>query len=224
VDAEPGSRAEDDADRLAVDTPEEGTAALDRLIFFSDAVFAIAMTLLVLDIPRPAPHEAVAGFLTTLNKKFIGYFISFWVIGIYWSGHHRLFRAVRRYDQGVIFLNLLVLFFVAFIPYPSALLSERPGDVAATVFYSICVSAVGITFTGLAGYTVLFRRFAGPQVSRVARFYVYRGLIVPVVFGASIVVVQVTRSTEAAQVMWLLTFVPLIFGSRVARRLQPGSS
>ncbi|MGZ6528326.1 MAG: TMEM175 family protein [Actinomycetota bacterium] len=78
----------------------EGTAnALERLVFFSDAVFAIGMTLLVLNIPRPRPGMDVGTFLTTHDSKFLGFFISFWVIALFWLGHHRLFRFVRTYDQ-----------------------------------------------------------------------------------------------------------------------------
>ena len=90
--------------------------ALERLIFFSDAIFAIAMTLLVLDIPRPRSGADLTTFLTTHDGKFIAFFISFWVIALFWLGHHRLFRYVRHYDHGLLMLNLGLLFCVAFLP------------------------------------------------------------------------------------------------------------
>ena len=199
--------------------PEEGTVAIDRLIYFSDAVFAIAMTLLVLAIPRPSPTDSVYTFLTKEDTgKFIAYFISFWVIAIYWLGHHRLFRFVRRYDQGLLFLNLVLLFFVAFLPYPSAILGDHNTSVAATNFYAISVAAAGAASTALAWYATVYRRFTGDRLPPWASYYVYRGLIVPIVFLASIPVAQV--STAVAQDMWLITFVPVILGPRVVKRLE----
>ena len=198
---------------------ERGTVALDRLIFFSDAVFAIAMTLLVLAIPRPAPGDHdIRGFLTTQDGKFVAYFISFWVISLYWIAHHRLFRVVQRFDQGVLFLNLVELFFIAFLPYPSAILGDHATNVAATVFYALIVSAVGVASTLLAWYTVMYRDYAKRLPSQVVRYYVFRGLIAPAVFLASIPVAF--ASVQIAQLLWLLTLLVPLFGIRLARRFQ----
>ena len=80
--------------------------------------------------------------------------------------HHRLFRIVTRFDQGVVRLNLLLLFFVAFLPYPSALLGEHVGaSVDVTIFYAVCVSAVGAASTALVWYTIRHRRFIVPFVT-----------------------------------------------------------
>lgn len=197
--------------------PESGKA-LERLIFFSDAVFAIAMTLLVLDIPKPEAGDDVARFLTTstIDKKFLAYVISFWVIALYWMAHHRLFRVVKRFDQGLVTLNLVLLFFVAFLPYPSAVLGET-GTVGATIFYAICVSAVGAASTSLTWYAIIYRSFTRPLKRRMARFYVFRGLVVPIVFLSSIPVALVNQSV--AQSMWTLTFIlPFVVGKEMARR------
>src|SRR6476660_7011566 len=83
---------------------------LERIIFFSDAVFAIAITLLVLELRMPerlagdADHQLAVGLLN-LIPKFMSYAISFWLIGLYWWVHHRLFRHIRRWDDGLIWLN-----------------------------------------------------------------------------------------------------------------------
>ena len=99
------------------------------------------MTLLVLDIRRPEGGTDVRSFLEHQDAgKFIAYLISFWVIALFWLAHHRLFRVVRRYDYGVLLLNLLVLFCIAFLPYPSVM-GDHGTDVAATVFYALCVAA-----------------------------------------------------------------------------------
>ena len=200
-----------------VDPGSTGAAiALERMVFFSDAVFAIAMTLLVLDIPRPAPRQDVAAFLTTQDGKFVAFFISFWVIALFWLGHHRLFRFVHEYDHGMIMLNLALLFCIAFLPYPSALLGDHQGDVGATVFYATAISVTGFASASLTWYTVIHRHFTGPLHPAMARYYVFRGLAAPLVFLLSIPLAFV--STTAAQVSWFLLFALQFVGRRVAER------
>ena len=219
MDADDGAVGDPGLD-ARIDAPEVGAAALDRLIFFSDAVFAIAMTLLVLAIPRPQPGVDVATFLRQHDPgKFIAYFISFWVIALYWLAHHRLFRVVTRYDYGVLLLNLTLLFCIAFLPYPSAVLGDNGTDAQATVFYAVCVAATGAASAALAWYVVSFRRFTIPLPSLIARYYVFRGLIVPVVFLASIPVARAGYPKQA-QWMWLLTFVLPALGLRYVTKRE----
>jgi uncharacterized membrane protein len=88
---------------------------LERLILFSDAVFAIAITLLVLEIKVPSIDHHIATdalllkSLDELIPKFIGFFISFFIIGLYWTTHHRLFGHVVDYMPRLLWLNLLFL-------------------------------------------------------------------------------------------------------------------
>ena len=88
--------------------PEQsGSRELDRLIFFSDAVFAIVMTLLVLEIKIPdVPTDVAAhdlpGLVFELWPKILSYVLSFFVIGLYWIGHHQTFRYVRSYDRALL--------------------------------------------------------------------------------------------------------------------------
>src|SRR6185503_10183725 len=98
---------------------------LERMILFSDAVFAIAITLLVLEIKIPGKEEftggvsdnALLGALGKLIPKFIGFFITFMLIGLYWTVHHRMFGFVTSYDRKILILNLVFLFFVALMPF-----------------------------------------------------------------------------------------------------------
>src|SRR5688572_4531447 len=88
--------------------------ALERLIFFSDAVFAIAITLLVIEIHVPqiesgAPDLAYWGALAQLIPNFVGYAVSFGVIGIFWAGHHRAFCLSGRYQVRAALWNLVFL-------------------------------------------------------------------------------------------------------------------
>jgi uncharacterized membrane protein len=195
---------------------ERNAAALERLVFFSDAVFVIAMTLLVLDIPRPDPGVNATAFLTHQNGKFIAFFISFWVIALFWFGHHRLFRYVRAYDQGLLLVNLVLLFTVAFLPYPSAILGDHGDEVGATVFYAASLAIAGFASAGLTWYTVRFRGFTGPLPATIGRYYVFRGLIVSIVFLVSIPVA--VASPAAARFVWLACFPLQWAGRRYAER------
>ena len=203
------------------DEPHERTetaaAAIERLVFFSDAVFAIAMTLLVLDIPRPAANQNAAAFLSSQNGKFIAYVISFWVIAIFWLGHHRLFRYVRHLDHGLIMLNLVLLFWVAFLPYPSAILGDRAGTVSATVFYAAVMCLAGLSSATLTWYTVSHRGFTGPVHPAMARYYAFRGLAATSVFAISIPIALFVSPT-AAQAWWFALFAIQFGGRRIAER------
>ena len=100
---------------------------MGRIEAFSDGVFAIAITLLVIEIG--VPH--IQGEGTTLSHalleqwpSYLGYAISFLQIGVIWANHHNRFRFIARSDHILLFLNILFLMCVAFIPFPTALLAE----------------------------------------------------------------------------------------------------
>ena len=89
---------------------------LDRISFFSDGVFAIAITLLVIEFKVPVIHHATDGLLwdslAHMGWKLLGFIISFFIVGYYWSVHHRIFGYVNNYTSRLIWLNLLFLFSV----------------------------------------------------------------------------------------------------------------
>jgi TMEM175 potassium channel family protein len=120
---------------------EQGPAhPLERMMFFSDAVFAIAITLLVIGIDVPQlPHgasnsEQIAA-LANLIPNFIGFFISFAVIGAFWSGHHRAFSLARHYAPGLQIPNMMLLCAIAFTPFSTAYMSENYGERVPHMFY-----------------------------------------------------------------------------------------
>src|SRR5712675_1560100 len=103
---------------------------LERMILFSDAVFAIAITLLVIEIKVPLIDRHVATDALLLNAldelipKFIGFFISFFIIGLYWTIHHRMFGYVINYTRRLLWLNLIFLLAVVLMPFSTAFYSE----------------------------------------------------------------------------------------------------
>jgi len=104
---------------------------LDRVVFMSDGVFAIAMTLLVLDLRLPALAEpsaaALRDALVANISHFIAFVISFQVIGIFWMAHLRMFSLITVYTRGLAFLNLLFLMSIAILPFSQTLVGEYAG-------------------------------------------------------------------------------------------------
>ncbi len=118
----------------------------ERFVFFSDAVFAIAITLLVLDLRVPAGAPLAFG---PLVPRFIGFALSFFVIGRYWFAHHQLFETPQAYDNAVMSTNLAFLAGIVFLPFPtSVVVMERPNP-GPVIFYTLSVATVGLLMMAL---------------------------------------------------------------------------
>ena len=114
--------------------------SLERLIFFSDAVFAIAITLLVIEIHVPhltsfRSDEAWQA-LVDLQPSFFGFALSFLVIGRFWMGHHSAMANVAAYTPRLLWPNLLLLMAIAFMPFATAFMSSNIGQLVPTAFYN----------------------------------------------------------------------------------------
>jgi uncharacterized membrane protein len=114
--------------------------ALERLVFFSDAVFAIAITLLVIEIhaphlPRGASDLTHIQALADLIPSFIGYFLSFAVIGQFWMGHHRAFALAAHYHPRILGWNIALLSVIAFMPFATAYSSANWFERVPTIAY-----------------------------------------------------------------------------------------
>jgi len=165
-----------------------GNLEYDRVLFFSDAIFAIAITLLVVDIRVPALASVhAAEQLRRSLPQIVGFFISFAVIGVFWLGHHGIFRYIVTLDRALISLNLLFLGMIAFLPYPTSLLSVAGDQPAAVVFYAAWVSMAALTEAAVWLYAC---RLPGGLIADIPswlpRYYAFRMLRVPAVFLLSI--------------------------------------
>jgi uncharacterized membrane protein len=120
----------------------------ERFIFFSDAVFAIAITLLVLDLKAPPGDGPFV--IAPLIPNLIGFGLSFYVVGRYWIAHHDLFEAVRTYDRRLLGANLLFLASIAFLPFPTSVVTQMKTGTGSVMFYAISVATVGLLMMLLA--------------------------------------------------------------------------
>jgi uncharacterized membrane protein len=122
------------------DPLQEKEFELERISLFSDAVFAIAITLLVIDIkwpelPENGPITQSERTLGPMAFSFIGFVLSFLFIGRFWQVHLRLFRLVKKYDEGLIHRNLLFLFFIVTFPFTaSGLFGHLRSDFALPLY------------------------------------------------------------------------------------------
>jgi uncharacterized membrane protein len=113
---------------------------LERLVFFSDAVFAIAITLLVIeihapDLPRTATDAEHWAALKHLGPSFAGYLISFALVGAFWMSHHRYFALAARYRPRILGWNMALLATIAFMPFTTAYLSANMDQRVPTLVY-----------------------------------------------------------------------------------------
>src|SRR5215211_372889 len=193
---------------------DEWGIEFSRIVAFSDGVFAIAITLLVLTIEIPENSHDLTRVLDNQIGDFFAYALSFAVLGKLWLAHHRFFSALARFDPILMGINLVYLAFVALVPFTSELLGDYSNQSIAVIFYAASMFAVSITFTIQIVYSYradlvkpemrdLERRMAGPS-----------NLIVAGLFLASIPVAAVAPSV--APFMWIGVFLT---GRRVADRV-----
>lgn len=164
---------------------------LERLILFSDAVFAIAITLLVIEIkipeiPRPIVTDDKLGEkLVELIPKFVGFLISFLLIGQYWTVHHRMFGYVINFTQRLIWLNILFLLAVALMPFSTGFYSEYAGlpIITPVIFYTSNIALLGLVNFYMWRYISRPNNKLTENLSPLlARYSSFRAVTVPVVF------------------------------------------
>ncbi len=184
---------------------------LGRIVSLSDGVFAFAMTLLVLSLvvptfPTGTPTEGqLAGRLVSDWPVFLGYAFAFVMISIWWIVHNRTYQYIARFDQGLVWLNLLLLMQIAAMPFVlSVFVTYRNYQVAIDLFAGIQVT-LGLTTTWIWVYAER-NHLAKPNVPPAAsRYFKRRGYYSAALFAASIAISFV--SIEAAEIAWAAVFV-----------------
>ncbi len=178
-----------------------GHLEYDRVLFFSDAIFAIAITLLVIEIRVPGIEEAGQQLHSALPNIY-SFALSFAVIGLFWMGHHSLFRYITVLDRPLITINLAFLGTIAFLPYPTALLGATgPSQAPATILYAACVGAAGLGELAIWLWAIRASLVPNTVPPQLRRYFAARMLRTPVVFALSIPVAVVAPGI--APYLWL---------------------
>lgn len=177
----------------------EGTERIEAL---SDGLLAIVLTLLVLQFEVPdVDPDALPAALAAQEALLFSYVLSFAVVGLYWVVHHNVFRYITDHDRALLWLNLLFLLSISFLPYPTEVLGSYGTRIAWTLYAANFV-LVGVSLTAVWAYAARADYLDDRIDDRAARLITLRGLIAPAVFALSIGVAAVSLT--------LAFFVPLL--------------
>jgi TMEM175 potassium channel family protein len=182
---------------------DEAEVEFNRIVAFSDGVFAIAITLLVLGLTVPPHLSHLRRALLNNQDDFIAYAISFAVLGRYWLAHHRFFSSLERFDGRLMTLNLVYLACIALVPFTSQVLGDYASHTEAVVLYAVNMIAVSSTFYAQLIYSAR-TGLVRPEARSVERQNAPVNLVVVGVFALSIPVAFL--SPLAATLMWLTIF------------------
>jgi len=201
-----------------------------RIETFSDGVFAIAITLLIIEIgvPHVVGTESLSEKLVELWPSYLGYAISFLVIGTVWANHHNRFRLISRSDHILLFLNIVFLMCVAFIPFPTALLADYLSGTdehrtTAVAVYSGTLAVTAVFFTLLwlyaaANYRLIDRTVDPLLLRAMTRRYVFGMLLYILAFALAFL--SPAASLALIVVLALIFVLPEPEGPRGARRTR----
>lgn len=189
---------------------KEDGLPLERVVFFSDAVFAIAITLLALEIKLPElePQHVSAEIraaLLNMIPQILVFALSFAVVGMYWVNHHRLFRDIKGFDYRLVWVNLGFLFCVAFIPIPTAALGRYPDERDVIIFYAASLAVLGITNFVLWWYADHEHYIDSKLQPELIRYISVRILTPPAIFLLSIPLAF--WDTNVARLSWILIYI-----------------
>ncbi len=183
-----------------------------RLEAFSDGVLAIVITLLVLELKTPhlvAPDDAreALAALVALGPKFLSYLLSFLFVAVFWFSHHRFFRLVQQVDTGLLWLNILLLLALSFVPFPTSMIGEYPNNAVVLALFALVLMTAGLAFNLMWRHARSRQLYhAGVSPALVARATV-RGLVGPALYALAAVLAFVLPPAA-----WVLfSVIPLFY-------------
>lgn len=200
-----------------------------RLEAFSDGVFAIAITLLILEINVPPGdfNELWKG-IADQWPDYLAYATSFLTIGGLWMAHHGIFRRLESADANVLRLNILLLMLVSFLPFPTKLVGESltrttSAERAAVIFYGLALLSISVVMNVLWRYVAAHRDLIEPDVSdETIRAII--GLTTPNLWFYIGVLVLAVAAPEVAAVGYLVIAIRGVFGQRGDRKAAPADT
>lgn len=206
---------------MLFDDPTDRGYELDRLKALSDGVFAIVMTLLVLELRIPevarldAEKELLRG-LVLLLPKFIAFIVTFLISGLYWVVHTRFIRHIKSYDRRLLGINLLLLLTVSLFPFSAGMIGNYPNYSTSWIAYAVNQFFVGV-FAALLWRHALKHNLTGSEVTpQLAKYVQARTLVIPLACLLSIPLALVNPLT-AGIAFWIVPFAMKI----IERKLAP---
>jgi len=180
---------------------------IGRILALSDGVFAIALTLLILDIVLPVKtnDDNLEQALLHIWPRYFAYVLSFLVIARFWVIHHQTFRLIIRDNATLVWLNFLLLLFIAFLPFPTAVLGAHEGVPAAAVLYAVAVCLTGASSAAYLWYATGRANLMQPDVRRgQIRAMRARSMSGPVFFALTVPVAAF--APYVAEALWIFVF------------------
>lgn len=202
-------------------THQEQDSGYERLIMFTDGIFAIAITLLALEIriPEVETRAAVGQAILNLLPQIFVFVLSFLQVGIFWLAHHKMFKEIERSDGTFMWLCLIYLMLIAFLPVPSGTLARYGDTFASVVFFAATLILVGLLELAIWQYATHNRRLVKATTTDLEiREERWRTLNVILTFGVSILIAFI--SPLLAMLSWLSLFVTRRLITRYFDRLS----
>jgi TMEM175 potassium channel family protein len=203
----------DHAREAAVHDATATGMSTSRIEAFSDGVFAIVVTLLVLELRVPALHgpnlsASLRQALLQMAPRFLSYGLSFAITCIWWVAHHHFFAMLKRSNRGLLWLNSLFLFWLASVPFPTALLGNYPHETIAVMCYGAVMTLAGVTFSTMRYYACFKAKLVDPRIDpRLLKSAMRKSVMNPVLHSVAIVLALVDRRLA----LGLYVLIPALF-------------
>lgn len=189
-----------------------GAMPTARIEAFSDGVFAIVCTLLILSIEVPHVHGDVARelprALLRLTPHFLSFVLSFGIVCVWWVAHHHFFILLAKSDRGLVWLNSLFLLWLATVPFPTALLGAYPHQRIAVVCYGAVMTLAGLSFTSMRYYAFYVGRLTHPGIDpELMRAAMRKSILNPVLHLIAVLLAWVSPTASLV----LYAAIPALF-------------
>ncbi|MEQ8936865.1 MAG: TMEM175 family protein [Amphiplicatus sp.] len=203
---------------MTADQPDKGEQRLiDRMLFFSDAIFAIAMTLLILELRPPFGAATTAEVLSNILNRGVVFGMSFALVAAFWAGHLSSMRRLIRFDWLALWANLFFLFTILLMPFASAMLGAGFEFKTSWTIYCTALVTASVAQTLLAMATMRDNgRLMGGVTPRAVAARLFRTASPGIAFGMGLALLFID-ATALSQWCWLLVF-PLLIGANMISR------
>lgn len=196
--------------------PEENWLTKNRLETLVDGIFAIAMTLLVLGLKVPQmTHERataeLSGALAGLRPHFTAFVISFLLLAVFWMAHHRQFKSIKKVDSIFIWLNILMLLLIVFVPFSTSLMGEYEEVQIAYIIFDLNLLLIGLSMLLYWWYAGKDNRLMVDDFTKAQYYYgIKRNAVLPSVSIVAIGLTFVTPQYSPLTFLAILAIMPML--------------